>query len=288
MAEFSYVIDAAHDGVSVKDYLKKELGLSTRTIIALKKIPRGILIGGEHARSVDILRENDVLSLNTPEESTDYEVSYEPVDIVHEDENFLLVNKDFGSTVYKCGEVERNLHSAVAGYYQKQGKNVVFRPFYRLDKDTTGIVVVAKNGLVMKNTELRKDYYAVCEGEVPEEGIKVGNIALCENSRIKRRVVTEGGEYAETHFWRIAFDGKHSLVKFNLVTGRTHQIRVHMSDMGHPLAGDDLYGGSLEFIPRQALHCKSVSLNNKALSLEGFYDTEFPDDMKKAFSGLIG
>ena len=100
--------------------------------------------------------------------------------------------------------------------------------------------------------------------------------------------MADGGESAETNFWRVAFDGKHSLVKVRLVTGRTHQIRVHMSDMGHPLAGDDLYGGSLEFIPRQALHCKSVGIYNKALNLDGIYDTEFPDDMKKAFSGLIG
>lgn len=287
MAAFSYIIDELHHGCNVKDYLKHQLGLSTRAIIALKKIPNGIQINGVHARSIDILKADDVLSLNTPQEDTSYEISDDPVDIIYEDENFLLVGKDFGVTVYKCGEVPKNLHAAVAGYYASLGKNVVFRPFYRLDKDTTGIVVIAKNSLVMKNTELRKDYYAVCEGLVPDRGVCTGNIALCEDSRIKRRVVLEGGEYAETHYERISFDGRHSLVKFRLVTGRTHQIRVHMSDMGHPLAGDDLYGGSLNYIGRQALHCKSVAIRNKALGLEGFYDTQFPEDMKKAFSDLI-
>ena len=288
MAAFSYVIDNEHNGCDVKSYLKNHLGLSTRTIINLKKNPDGIQINGIHARSIDILKENDILSLNTPEENTSYEISHDPVEVIYEDDNFLLVGKDYGVTVYKCGEVEKNLHAAVAGYYDSLGKKVVFRPFYRLDKDTTGIVVIAKNGLVMKNTELQKDYYAVCEGLVPDKGVKIGNIALCENSRIKRRVVSEGGEYAETHFERIAFDGKHSLVKFRLITGRTHQIRVHMSDMGFPLAGDDLYGGSLEFIGRQALHCKSVAIKNEALNIDSFHDTEFPEDMKKAFSRLIG
>lgn len=285
MAELTYVIDEAHEGSMVKDYVRRTLGFSARSLTKLKKQENGITVSGKPARSIDILHAGDILVLNLEDAKTDYAESAIPLDIVYEDANYLLVNKPFGMTVYKCGNVANNLNSAVAGYYADKEMNVVFRPFYRLDKDTTGIVVVAKNSLIMSSTELYKEYYAVCEGCVPSEGVINKKIGLAPGSAVKRTVGT--GEDAVTEYKRIAFDGENSLVCCKLLTGRTHQIRVHMSSIGHPLCGDDFYGGRLQYITRQALHCGSVRIVNKALDMRESFYADFPDDMRESFPKLF-
>lgn len=285
MSTIESKITAEYDGFIVKDYLRKVLQISSRKIKKLKAMDDGILLNSHHAIVVDKLCKGDMLSISFTDEEKSYDFSEIEPDIIFEDEYYLYVNKPANMTVYKCGDVKENLLSSVCGYYSKLGKNLVFRPFYRLDKDTTGVIVIAKDPLIMNSTEIEKAYYAVCEGEVSDCGVVSNRIQLEENSRIKR-AAGQSGEIAITAFDTIKSTADFSLVKFKLFTGRTHQIRVHMSYLGHPLCGDDLYGGSMEIISRQALHCKTVLVKNSVIGYEKLVSIDFPDDMKNSFPGL--
>lgn len=289
MAKLQYTIDNKHDGMTVKDYVRKTLGVSARGLISLKKNPDGILINNAHSRSIDVLWQGDILCLNTLEEYTEYQEIDLPIDIVYEDEHYILVNKPSAMTIYKAGNNDVTLLGAVADYNRKKGNSFVFRPLYRLDKDTSGIVVIAKNNLVPQLTELKKEYYAVCEGVTQEQGRIDTPIGLSENSKIIR--TTGAGKPAVTNYTRLSTDGKYSLVRLDLETGRTHQIRVHMASIGHPLCGDELYGGKRDIISRQALHCKNVRIINMAIGMDEVFETPYPQDFIKAFpevfSGLL-
>ena len=129
-----------------------------------------------------------------------------------------------------------------------------------------------------------KEYLAVCEGELTGAGSIAEPIGLKEGSRIVR--ACGAGQPAVTRFWALDSREGHSLVRLRLETGRTHQIRVHMSAFGNPLAGDDLYGGSREYINRQALHCQLLKLECKAVSMRKTFHAAVPKDILKAFPQL--
>ncbi len=285
MAEFVYVIDSAHSGMTVKDYTRKTLGISARGLISLKKNPEGIKVNGIHEKSIAILNVGDVLSLNTAVEDREYEPLNMEIDVAFEDENYLAVNKPWGMTVYKAGSGDVTLLGAVAEYYRKKDAGFIFRPLYRLDRDTSGIVVMAGNNLVPQLTELKKEYFAVCHGVTEPFGRIDSPIGLSSGSKILR--TTGQGKPAATNYERIATDGSVSLIKLELETGRTHQIRVHMASIGHPLCGDDLYGGSREKINRQALHCKNVRIISPTLGVDRLIETNFPEDFEAAFPELF-
>ncbi len=285
MSRIESEITAQYDGFLIKDYLRRVLQISSRKIKKLKAMEDGILLNSKHAIVVDRLCKGDILCVNFTDEEKMYDFSETEPEIIYEDDFYLYVYKPSGMTVYKCGDVKENLLSSVCGYYAKLGENLVFRPFYRLDKDTTGVVVIAKDPLIMNSTTIEKFYYAVCEGETFDDGVVSNKIKLADGGKI-RREAGEDGETATTAFKTIKASENLSLVKFKLFTGRTHQIRVHMSFLGHPLCGDDLYGGSLDLISRQALHCKTVLVKNPVIGYEKFVNIEFPDDMKKSFPNL--
>ena len=144
--------------------------------------------------------------------------------------------------------------NAAAWYFQNTS-DFVFRPLYRLDRDTTGALVLAKNKFAA-NAKLTKTYRAVCEGETPESGCVNVPIGLKPGRKVERCAGI--GDEAVTEFQTVKTSGGYSLVDFHLKTGRTHQIRVHMAHLGHPVAGDDLYGGHLDRTEHQMLCCRAV------------------------------
>lgn len=284
MERQEYIIDARHEGMRVKDYIRRVLGISSRALIGLKKAEEGITINGSHARVVDILKSGDVLGISLLRGVARYEEVNLPLDIVYEDSSFIVVDKPYGMTVYPCGRNRVSLLNGMAFYFGKKGEPCVFRPFYRLDKDTSGLVVIGKSNVFMAGTQVEKEYFAVCRGVVPEEGIIDAPIGRVSETGVAR--AAGFGQEALTRFKRVGTDGEHSLVKLKLDTGRTHQIRVHMASIGFPLCGDSLYGGDLSRIKRQALHCKNCVLKNPAIEMDMKLETPFPDDMRKAFPGL--
>lgn len=285
MRRLDFLILKEYDGISVKDYSRKKLKMSARVFIKQKYADDGIMINGRRCKSNELLRSGDILSIQIPDDNAEYDAVDLGIDVIFEDEDFLIVNKRYGMPVHPSSTHKGDsLLNAVAFYYRKNGLKTAFRPIYRLDKDTSGIVVIAKNRLAVSSTKIDKDYFAVCEGVITGSGIIDEPIGLKKDSIMVREV--GHGVRAVTQWEAVKNDGIHSLIKCKLVTGRTHQIRVHFSSIGHPLAGDDLYGGGVKYINRQALHCKTVRISCEILSFNREVNIDFPDDMKNSFNKL--
>ena len=151
-----------------------------------------------------------------------------------------------------------------------------------MDKDTSGLVVIAKDKYTSNSLMncVNKKYLAVCEGKILKSGTIDKPIKLLEGHTIQRTVASDGIK-AVTNYTPLYNDDKHTLLSITLETGRTHQIRCHFSSIGHPLAGDDMYGGSLEYIIRQALHCAEVSFVHPITKEIVIVKSELPKDIEQ-------
>ena len=259
----TYEITAEQEGTKIGDFLRRA-GYSRHVIIHLKKTENGILLNGEWAYVGQFLKEGDHLEIRIIEsESSEQIVPAElPLDIVYEDEDLLIINKPADMPIHpSINNYDNTLANALMWYYQQQGETFVYRCINRLDRDTTGLLIVAKNMLsggilsdMSKKREIHREYLAIAEGEVPQEGVIDAPIARKEESVIERCVDFEKGDRAVTHYWRLDYRNGYSLVRLKLETGRTHQIRVHMKYLGHPLTGDYLYNPDYRIRDHQALH----------------------------------
>ena len=283
----SYAIPPEWQGRPVKDFLRRQLGLSARALAELKRLEGGLTLNGKPCRSVDPLPAGGVLELRLPAENVFYEAVAGPLSILYEDEDYLIVDKPPGMPIHPSpGHDRDSLLNRVAYYYGKTGQTPAFRPLYRLDRDTSGLVAVGKHRLAVSSAQQEKRYLAVCEGFLSGCGTVDVPIGLEVGSKIKRCCGTEGAQPAVTHWRAIAQREGHTLLELRLETGRTHQIRVHMAFLGHPLAGDDLYGGSCTRIARQALHCGRLLLSSRALQVSRLFSAPFPGDLRQSFPWL--
>lgn len=259
----TYEITAEQAGTKIGDFLRRA-GYSRHVIIHLKKTENGILLNGEWAYVGQFLKEGDHLEIRIIEsESSEQIVPAElPLDIVYEDEDLLIINKPADMPIHpSINNYDNTLANALMWYYQQKGETFVYRCINRLDRDTTGLLIVAKNMLsggilsdMSKKREIQREYLAIAEGEVPQEGAIDAPIARKEESVIERCVDFEKGDRAVTHYWRLDYRNGYSLVRLKLETGRTHQIRVHMKYIGYPLTGDYLYNPDYRILDHQALH----------------------------------
>ena len=283
----SYAIPPEWQSRPVKDFLRRQLGLSARALAELKRLEGGLTLNGKPCRSVDPLPAGGVLELRLPAENVFYEPVAGPLSILYEDEDYLIVDKPPGMPIHPSpGHDRDSLLNRVAYYYGKTGQTPAFRPLYRLDRDTSGLVAVGKHRLAVSLAQQEKAYLAVCEGFLSGCGTVDVPIGLEVGSKIKRCCGTEGAQPAVTHWRAIAQREGHTLLELRLETGRTHQIRVHMAFLGHPLAGDDLYGGSCTRIGRQALHCGRLLLSSRALQVSRLFSAPFPGDLLQSFPWL--
>ena len=259
----TYEITEEQEGTKIGDFLRRA-GYSRHVIIHLKKTENGILLNGEWAYVGQFLKEGDHLEIRIIEsESSEQIVPAElPLDIVYEDEDLLIINKPADMPIHpSINNYDNTLANALMWYYQQKGETFVYRCINRLDRDTTGLLIVAKNMLsggilsdMSKKREIHREYLAIAEGKVPQEGVIDAPIARKEESVIERCVDFEKGDRAVTHYWRLDYRNGYSLVRLKLETGRTHQIRVHMKYLGHPLTGDYLYNPDYRILNHQALH----------------------------------
>lgn len=266
--EFS--ADASCEGMSGGDFLRK-CGVSRRLITKLKRTEGGITRNGELLRTVDIVHEGDTVRLKKLNESLLEPASGMSVSVAYEDENIVVFDKPAGMPVHPSvkhqGDTLGNCFAAMYG-------GLTFRPINRLDKDTSGLCAAAKNAHAANfySGRISKIYYAVTEGvpvphDIPEgivwcetgDGYRIDAPIGRAGESIIRREVRSDGQRAVTNYTIVKENGLHTLVRVSLETGRTHQIRVHFSSVGHPLAGDDFYGGRLDFCRVQALHCGEMS-----------------------------
>lgn len=277
MKPLSFVVPLEWENRPVKEFVRRYLGFSARTLVELKQTPGGLLQNGTPARAVDLLQAGDTLTLTPPDEQQSVPPVELTLSVAYEDDHYLVVNKPPQMPVHPSpGHDADSLCNAVAFYYQQTGQRCLLRPLYRLDRDTSGLVVFAKHRPAAAAV-LQKTYFAVCEGSLTGTGTIDLPIGLTEDSKIRR--VCGVGSPAVTHWHALQSDGTHTLLELTLETGRTHQIRAHLSHLGHPLAGDDLYGGSRDLISRQALHCGTVRLSCAPLAVSLTLAAPLPNDM---------
>ncbi len=291
MPQLNFTVPPEQDGISVYNFLRGQCGVSYRLIKSLKRVPLGITANGQHIRSIDPLAGGDVVVLNIPDDANPTIPNALPINIVYEDAHLAVINKSYGMPVHPARDhVTDTLANAFSAHLIASGEpNAAFRVINRLDRDTSGLVLTAKNShaasLLHGHTD--KIYYAVCQGTLHGSGTIDAPIRLMEGHGIQREV-GEGGVRAVTHWTalqnitRTAANGNVydlTLLEIHLETGRTHQIRVHFTSLGMPLAGDDMYGGSWDLIHRQALHCGQLDFNHPITGEPLTFQAPLPPDM---------
>ena len=291
-----FIIKDGYDGKRVIDYLKNELHMSRAEITSLKLKEKGIILNEERVTVRAIMSKNDILSLDRADDLNSQNENiipkYFPIDILYEDENMIAVNKPYGMPTHPShGHFTDTLANALAYYFSEKNQPFVFRAVNRLDRDTSGVVLVAKNRFSAYNLStqiskglVNKTYTAIVSGVLSEGGTVIKNIKRFKESIIQRVVCDSNeGQYCETHYTPLASDGKITILSVTPRTGRTHQIRVHLSYIGHPIIGDTLYGDSetLNIIPRQALHCSSLTIKKPDSEEMITITAPLHNDMKK-------
>ena len=291
----TYAIDETYHGNTILQFLKKHL-YTDKAIIALKKTPEGILLNDTWAYVNQKISSGDILIIRIAETDSSEKIVPESlnIDIVYEDEDILVVNKPANMPVHPSqNHYTGTLANGIAGYFASQNKPFIFRCVNRLDRDTTGLTILCKHQLasgilsnMVSERLIKRTYLAICsdDGTLPEDGTIDAPIGRKEGSTIERLVDFEHGERAVTHFKRLHHDPEKqiSLIQLRLETGRTHQIRVHMAFLGHPLTGDNLYGGDCSLISRQALHSFSLRFTHPITLQEMYFEQPLPNDMKSS------
>lgn len=284
MMTLRFSIQKEDAGLEIQQYLREKEGVSRRTVISLKHYPEGILLNGAHARTIDLLREGDLLEINLKEEPRPLPLSDIEVPTLYWDTDVAVFNKPADMPVHQSGgHIFGTLASVYAAMCQKEGIPSVFRAVNRIDKDTTGAVVVARHKIAAGKLwkAVTKRYCAVVAG-VPEKPHGVIRFPIEREAPYEmKRIISPDGEEAVTEYEVLAAspDQSLSLVGFRLYTGRTHQIRVHMSAIGHPLLGDELYGGPMEPLKRQALHSAGVAFTHPMTGEFLLLTAPLPEDM---------
>ena len=278
-------------GIKVDTLLKKHLGLSGTVVRRVKWLEDGILVDGVRVNTRYCPREGQVLSvrLSDPERRSGIVPAPGPLDIVYEDEDLLVLNKAPGVPVHPGpGHFDDTICNFLLNYYDLKGIEGDAHPVHRLDRGTSGLLVVAKHPHAQEvlkeqlhTPQFRRTYLAVCEGAPqPPAGLIDAPLGPRDGSLVEQEVRPDG-KAARTRYETLWTDGACSLLRLELDTGRTHQIRVHMAYLGHPLVGDFLYGREApELIPRPALHSWQVTFHHPITAQELTFTAPLPRDME--------
>ena len=257
--------------------------MSWRMVVKLKRVENGMMLNGEHVRTIDPIYTGQTLTVTLPEDAVRIEGADIPLNVVFEDNDLLIVNKPPYLAVHpSAGKTDPTLANAVVAHYAVNGESLSFRPVNRLDRNTSGLLIAAKNAhaAFALTGKTHKAYLAIVRGKLTGEGTIDQPIRIKDGCTITREV-GEGGKDSVTLWKSLATDGEISLVSVVILTGRTHQIRVHMSWLGYPLCGDTMYGTD-ETFPRHALHCTHITLphpTDMQQILE--FHAPLPEDMRE-------
>lgn len=319
--DLKIVVDGKQEPIRIDKYLLNKVERVTRSKIQ-KAIKSGnVTVDGKNIKPNFILKPNHVIELSIPRSPLDGKIKEEeiPLDIIYEDDDVLVINKQAGLVVHPGhGNYAGTLVNGLAHYL---GSELPVKDeempdriglVHRLDKDTTGLMVIAKNEFALTHLSeqfaertIERRYWALVWGEPdPAEGVIEGNIGRNPNNRIQMTVFDEDdkGKYAVTNYKTLRPLYYVSLVECKLETGRTHQIRVHMKHIGHPLFNDERYGGqqirkgtvyskykqfvhnAFNLLPRQALHAKTLGFQHPTKDEFMRFDSELPEDFANCLS----
>lgn len=285
-------VTPAHAGLRVGQLLRRELALSGAVVRRIKWLPDGILLDGQRVNTRCVPRPGQVLSvrLSDPERRSGIVPAPGPLDIVYEDPDLIVLNKAAGVPVHPGpGHYSDTICNFLMNYYDQSGCEADVHPVHRLDRGTSGLLVVAKHPHAQEQLkqqlhtpDFRRIYLAVCEGAPqPSAGTIDAPLGPVDGSLVAQQVRPDG-KPARTHYETLSRRGPRTLVRLELDTGRTHQIRVHLAHIGCPLTGDFLYGQEApDLIPRPALHSAQLVLRHPVTGERLELHAELPGDMRK-------
>lgn len=287
--KLEYIINNLTKYENIKQILKEELLLSDRLMKKLK-LSNQIFLNNQPTKIYSNFRVGDLITVNLDFEESCANIvpTKMELDILYEDDGMLIVNKPPFMPVHpSMDHYEDSLSNGVKYYFDLVGLKRKIRPINRLDKNTSGIVIFAKNEYIqeclikeMKNNTFEKKYIALVDGIIDKEQIIDAPIARKQNSIIER-CIDFNGDNAITVIKPINTFINYSLVECTLKTGRTHQIRVHTTHIGHSILGDDLYGKKSNKINRQALHAYKTTFIHPILKSKIEIKAKIPEDIQK-------
>lgn len=286
-----FKVEAEDEGLKLREYLKSKQKLSSR-LIKGAAIEGRITVNEKITKLNYVVKHNDEIGFNVAkEEGQNIDPEKMDIEVVYEDIDIIVVNKRPGIVVHPTKSYPNGtLANGLLYYFKEKGENCIVRLVSRLDMDTSGLIMIAKNQFShmalardMSNENFEKSYLAIVHGNMKEKQGTINLPIYRTGGDTIKRIVDERGQESVTHFKVVESFNKGDLVELTLETGRTHQIRVHLTHLGHPLYGDSLYGteDDSDYIERQALHAYKLKFphprTGDILSLE----TDIPEDMKE-------
>lgn len=287
-------IKLEHHNIMLKDYLYDELKFSHRLVKKVKSPLGKLQINGEVKTVRYLLQEGDKLTIEFPPEEISKSIQPEKINLctLYEDEHLLILDKPAGiPTIPSRLHLTGTLANGISYYYKKNSIPFTVHIVTRLDKDTSGLVLIAKHQYshsllsdLQREHKIKRSYRAIVHGNLEKKKGTINAPIGRSPTSIIERMITIDGKRAVTHYQVINEFNGYSDVQIDLETGRTHQIRVHFSSIGHPLVGDDLYGGKMGTIKRQALHCNKISFLHPFSQESIQLKSDFPNDMLQLFN----
>lgn len=292
--KLEYYVAEDENNIKIREYLKNKLNISSR-FIKKASIEKKIEVNGIPVKMNYMLKAGDKIEIDlSREESQNIDPEEIDISVIYEDEDVIVVNKPSGMVVHPTKSYQNGtLANALLYYFKEKGENCIVRLVNRLDRDTSGLVLIAKNQFAhmslardMELDSFKKEYIAVVMGNLSEKTGVIDMPIYRTGGDSINRVIDERGQRSITHYKVEKSLINADVLKLRLETGRTHQIRVHLSSIGHPIYGDTLYGGDDLIIKRQALHASSLSFphprDGRLIELE----IDIPEDIKNLIKTL--
>ncbi|EHL15027.1 hypothetical protein HMPREF9629_02018 [Peptoanaerobacter stomatis] len=288
--EFIYVCD---NDMNLKTALLDMMKFSVRGSIGIKNGEGRLTVNGKERPKNGQLKEGDIIKIIFEDESSDYKTQYKDIKILYEDEDLLIVDKPAFMVVHPTkSHLEDTLLNYIQGIFESKNIKSKVRFVSRLDRDTSGIITVAKNSFShyalsqgFVSDKIKKYYTAVVKNSMKDEKGTI-KLKIAKADDDMRRIISQNGQDAVTHYQVLKNEKKFAIVKLLLETGRTHQIRVHLSAVGNYIIGDELYGEKSELISRQALHCSRLELVSPRNMKEIVVESKLPDDINALIEEL--
>ncbi len=298
-----FLIEKEKDGISVLNFLRHDVGLSGAMLRHLKFIDDGITVNSKHVTVRHILRTGEILSIKSEDAEPSEHIIPSDIEIgiAYEDDDLVVPDKPpFMPTHPSHGHFDDTVANALCHRYGGEATPFVFRPINRLDRNTSGLLIIARNRMAaskltasMKRGEIQKEYIAVLDGVLPcdrQEKIIDTFMKRTDESIIVRRVCpeSEGGDRSVTRYRVLFSNGTNTVVAATPITGRTHQLRVHFAHIGTPIVGDDMYGRASMHIDRHALHAAAISFPHPSYDRKINLRSPLPKDITVLLGAVFG
>lgn len=288
MRELVFSITAEHDGKQAYHYLRYCCNFSYALIVKMRHTENSLLLNEVPIRTIDRIKAGSVLKAYIPEGESYFTPNPElEIETLYEDEDIVVFDKPVRMPVHPS---KNHQTDTVANYCAARYGNAKFHVVGRLDMDTSGIIVIGKHAhsaAVLTKNGGEKEYIAIIEG-VPEEPSGIIDAPIDDSDPlVHKSFIAETGQPSITEYETVGTNGVLTVVRVKPKTGRTHQIRVHFAHIGHPLCGDELYGGSLEHLDRQALHRSKMVFEHPINGTMLEFESPLPEDMKKLAEKIL-